>query len=69
MLETFNHMIERGVVRCSVVSLTSTKQIVWIDGLLLKLFSELDIKGRMWWLAIKDNCTKSIVCRITVKRN
>ena len=27
--------------------------IVWIDGLLYKLFTEFDIRGRMW-LAIKD---------------
>ena len=26
---------------------------VWIDGLLFRLFSNLDIKGRMW-LVIKD---------------
>ena len=30
--------------------------IVWIEGLLYKLFSELGIKGRMW-LATKDRYT------------
>ena len=53
ILEAINHMLER-VVRCSVVSLTPAKLlIVWSDGLLFKLFSDLDIKDRMW-LAIKD---------------
>ena len=31
---------------------------VWIDGLLYKLFSEFDIRGRMW-LVIKDLYIKS----------
>ena len=39
-----------GVFLTFVKSLTRT---VWIDGLLFKLFTELEIKGRMW-LAIKD---------------
>ena len=31
---------------------------VWIEGLLFKLFSELGINGRMWFV-IKDLCTMS----------
>ena len=48
ILGTINHMLERGsnVVRKAF-------DMVWIDGLLYKLFTELGINGRMW-LAIKD---------------
>ena len=57
ILETINHMLERG---CKVFScfldVRKVFDTVWIDGLLFKLFSELGIKGRMW-LAIKDFCT------------
>ena len=54
ILETINHMLERGL-RCSIVSLTSAKLLIQFgfDGLLFKLFSELGINGRMW-LVIKD---------------
>ena len=53
MLESINHMLERGskVFGCFLDAVKLS--IVWIDGLLYKLFTELDIRGRMW-LAIKD---------------
>ena len=54
ILETINHMLERGskVFGC-FLDVRKAFDTVWIDGLPFKLFSELGIKGRMW-LAIKD---------------
>ena len=54
ILETINHMVERGskVFSC-FLDVRKVFDTVWIDHLLLKLFTELGIKGRMW-LVIKD---------------
>ena len=54
ILETINHMLERGskVFSC-FLDVRKASDTVWIDGLLFKLFSDLSIKSRMW-LAIKD---------------
>ena len=49
-----NLMLELGskVFGC-FLDVRKAFDMVWIDGLLLKLFSEFRIRGRMW-LAIKD---------------
>ena len=54
ILETINHMLERGskVFSC-FLDVWKAFDVVWIDGILYKLFSELGIRGRMWKV-IKD---------------
>ena len=58
MLELINHMLERGskVFGC-FLDVRKAFDTVWIDGLLCKLFTVFDMKGRMW-LAIKDLYTE-----------
>ena len=50
ILESINHMLERGSSKCFGCFLDVRKAFdtVWIDGLLFKLLSEFGIKGRMW---------------------
>ena len=58
ILETINHTIERGNEVFGVfLDVRKAFHTVWIDGLLYKLFSEFDIRCRMW-LAIKDLYTE-----------
>ena len=54
ILESINHTLERGskVFGCFIY-VRKAFDTVWIDGLLYKLFTKFDIRGRMW-LAIKD---------------
>ena len=54
ILETINHMLERGsqIFSC-FLDVRKAFDTIWIDGLLYKLFSEPGIRGRMW-LAIRD---------------
>ena len=54
ILETINHMLERGskVFSC-FLDVRKTFDIVWTDGLLFKLFTDLGINGKIW-LALKD---------------
>ena len=49
ILETINHMLERGskVFSC-FLDVRKAFDTVWIDGILYKLFSELGIGDRMW---------------------
>ena len=58
ILESINHMLERGskVFGC-FFDVRKAFDTVWINGLLYKLFTEFDIRGRMW-LAIKDLYTE-----------
>ena len=49
ILETINHMLERGSkVSSRFLDVRKAFDTVWIDGILYKLFSELGIRGRMW---------------------
>ena len=49
ILETINHMLERGSKDFSCfLDVRKAFDTVWIDGILYKLFSELGIRGRMW---------------------
>ena len=54
ILETINHMFERGskIFSC-FLDVPEAFDTVWIDGLLYKLFSDLGIRVRMW-LAFRD---------------
>ena len=54
ILKTINHILERGskIFSC-FLDVRKAFDMVRIDGLLYKLFPELDINCRMW-LAIKD---------------
>ena len=55
---SINHMLERGSkVFVCFLDVRKAFDTVWIDGLLYKLFTEFDIRGRMW-LAIKDLYTE-----------
>ena len=58
ILESINHMLERGskLFGC-FLDVRKAFDTVWIDGLLYKLFTKFDIRGRMW-LAIKDLYTE-----------
>ena len=58
ILESINHLFERGskVFGCFLDD-RKAFDTVCIDGLLYKLFTEFDIRGRMW-LAIKDLYTE-----------
>ena len=48
ILETTNHVLEKGskIFGC-FLNVCKASDTVWIDGLLLKLFTELGIEGRM----------------------
>ena len=58
ILESMNRMLERGskVFGC-FLDVRKAFDTVWIDRQLCKLFTEFDIRGRMW-LAIKDLYTE-----------
>ena len=57
ILETIHHMLERGSkVFNYFLYVRKAFDTVWIDGILYKLFSELDTGGRMWKV-IKDQYT------------
>ena len=54
ILETINHMLERGSKMFSCfLDVRKAFDTVWIDGLMYKLFSDLGVNGKLW-LAIKD---------------
>ena len=54
ILETINHMLERGSKLFSCfLDIRKAFDTVWIDGLMYKLFSDLGVNGKLW-LAIKD---------------
>ena len=53
ILESINHMLERGKFFVCFLDVHKAFDTVWIDRLLYKHFSELGIKGKMS-LAIKD---------------
>ena len=57
ILETINHMLERGskIFSC-FLDVRKAFDTVWIDELLYELYTELGIKDRMW-VAIKDMYT------------
>ena len=54
ILETINHMLERGSKMFSCfLDVQKAFDTVWIDGLMYKLFSDLGVNDKLW-LAIKD---------------
>ena len=54
ILETINHMLERGSkLFSSFLDARNAFDTVYIDGLMYKLFSDLGLNGKLW-LAIKD---------------
>ena len=54
ILETINHMLERGSKMFSCfLDVRKAFDAIWIDGLMYKLFSDLDVNGKLW-LAIND---------------
>ena len=54
ILETINHMLERGSKMFSCfLDVRKAFDTVWIDGLMYKLFPDLGVIGKLW-LAIKD---------------
>ena len=54
ILETINHMLERGsTIFSCFLDVRKAFDTVWIDGLLYKLFSDLGIRGRIW-LALRN---------------
>ena len=73
IIETINHMLERGskVFSC-FLDVRKAFDTVWIDGLLYKLLLEIGIKGRMW-LAIRDLHTPmskhKLLGGLTVQKN
>ena len=71
ILESINHMLQRGskVFGC-FLDVHEAFDTVWIDGLLYKLFTEFDIRSRMW-LAIKHLYTEvrgQVLYSITLSR-
>ena len=53
ILETINHMLERGSKMFSCfLDVRKAFDTVWIDGLMYKLFSDLGVNNKLW-LAIK----------------
>ena len=57
IFKSINHMLERGSKAFGCfLDVRRAFDTVWIDGLLYKLFTEFDIRGRMW-LAVKVLCT------------
>ena len=54
IVETINHMLERGSKMFSCfLHVRKAFDTVWIDGLMYKLFSDLGVNGKLW-LAIED---------------
>ena len=54
ILETINHMLERGSKMFScLLDVRKAFDTVWIDGLMYNLFSDLGVNGKLW-LSIKD---------------
>ena len=58
ILEKINHMLERGSKAFGCfIDVVKRFDTVWMNGLLYKLFSEFNIRGRVW-LVIKDLYTE-----------
>ena len=61
ILETINHMLERGSKMFSCfLDVRKAFDTVWIDGIMYQLFSDLGVNGKLW-LAIKDTDVKARV--------